>query len=285
MRMNLTAWKLFAVTALLGSAAAACLAADNTRTIYLHAHRGEPSMAPENTVESLKLAFELGSRMVETDFWLSKDGTMVCLHGRREAKKLWGIDKSPSELTLEEIKKSELKDPSKYAEKYAKCKIPDIDDVFAAIPAGKLVELEIKGYGESFARNVDEARKRAGMSVKQFVITSFNTSYIKDFKSKYPEYRTAYIPSMKKGDKRKAKDIIVKAKEAGASEVAIGNYRNIDRDFVKQIQQSGLEVGVWQVENLDDLAYASFLGVNRICSNYACKLRKQYRAIKNLDMQ
>ena len=148
-----------------------------------------------------------------------------------------------------------------------------------------LKEFSEKGYGESFARNVDEARKRAGMSVKQFVITSFNTSYIKDFKSKYPEYRTAYITSMKKGDKRKAKDIIVKAKEAGASEVAIGNYRNIDRDFVKQIQQSGLEVGVWQVENLDDLAYASFLGVNRICSNYACKLRKQYRAIKNLDMQ
>lgn len=255
------------------------------QTIYLHAHRGESQMAPQNTVESIKLAYDLGSRMIETDVWITKDGTMVIMHGRRELREEWGIDKEPSELTLDEIKNSKLAHPEKFDKKYANCKIPTLDDLFAALPKDKWAEIEIKGYGKGFADKLDAARKRAGLDVDKLIITSFDLSVIKDFKKKYPQYETLYIIGINKKGEISPDEVISRAKDAGASQVAIGGYRNIDREFVKKIQDAGLKVGVWQVENLEDLAMACELGANRICSNYAYKLRKSYNNIKKLNME
>ena len=80
-------------------------------TIYMHAHRGESSLAPENTVESIKLAFELGARMIETDFIMTKSGTIICVHNRKELLSVWGIDKDPADLTDEEIANARLAHP------------------------------------------------------------------------------------------------------------------------------------------------------------------------------
>lgn len=254
-------------------------------TIYLHAHRGEPHLAPQNTVDGIRLAYDLGARMVEIDVWLTKDGSMVVIHGSRELKELWGISKKPSELTIGEIKASKLVNPEKFAKKYANCRIPTLDEIFSAIPKDKFAEIEIKGYGAEFADKLEDARKRAGLDSKNLIITSFDINSIKDFKSKYPNYETLYIISIKRRGEISPEELISRAKNAGASQVAIGGYRNIDREFVKKIQDSGLKVGIWQVENLEDLSVACELGVDRICSNRAHKLRESYEKIKNLTME
>ncbi len=87
------------------------------------------------------------------------------------------------------------------------------------------------------------------------------------------------------GKFRTAEDIIAKAREAGASEVALGFYKKIDRAYVKKIQDAGFKVGAFQVQNLDDLAIAARLGVNRVCSDLAYKLRENYKTIKALDFK
>lgn len=265
----------------------ACNSADvcEQHTIYMHAHRGEPYLAPQNTAESIKLAFELGARMIETDFSITKNGTMFCMHGPRELKNLWGIEKPIDDITEADIKSSRLIRPQDFDAKYANCKIPTIDEVFASIPKDKYMELEIKKYGESFADKVEAARKKAGLDYNNIIVTSFNPEWIKDFKSKYPQYETLYILVYPFKGERSAEDVIQKAKEAGASQVAIGNYRKIDRAYVKKIQDAGLKVGIWQVQNLDDLAYAAKIGVNRVCSDYASRLRGQYRAVKSLNFE
>ena len=82
-----------------------------------------------------------------------------------------------------------------------------------------------------------------------------------------------------------AESLIAKAKDLGVEQVALGGYRNVDREFVKKLQDAGFVVGIWQVENLDDLAYAAKLKVDRICSNFASKLRDEYNTIKNLELK
>ncbi len=271
-------------------AAAACAvlfsaSAFAAQTIYIHAHRGEPHLAPQNTPESIALAFDLGARMIETDFHITKDGTMVCMHGRPELKRLWGIDKEPKDLTIGEIRESRLAQPEKFDKRYANCKIPTIDDIFAVIPKDKSFELEIKTYGDGFADKVEAARKKAGLGYKNILITSFSPAVIKDFKEKYPQYETLLIVSCPKKGKLPAKELIKKAKDAGASQVAIGNYKKLDRTYIKEIQDAGLMVGLWQVENLNDLAIAAKLGADRVCSNYCAKLRADYKRIKELNME
>ncbi|MFX3623154.1 MAG: glycerophosphodiester phosphodiesterase family protein [Ectobacillus sp.] len=44
------------------------------------AHRGVPSLAPENTMSSYRKAYELGADMIETDVQITKDGKLVIMH-------------------------------------------------------------------------------------------------------------------------------------------------------------------------------------------------------------
>ena len=86
-------------------------------------------------------------------------------------------------------------------------------------------------------------------------------------------------------EKHSPESIISTAKRAGVSQVALGNYRKIDRDFVRKIQDAGFKVGEWQVQNLDDLAYAAKIGANRVCSDHAYRLRRDFKRLKTLDFK
>ena len=47
---------------------------------WIVAHRGALHDAPENTLASVRLAVEQGADGVETDYYLSSDGKLVCIH-------------------------------------------------------------------------------------------------------------------------------------------------------------------------------------------------------------
>lgn len=252
--------------------------------IRVHSHRGETDFAPQNTVEAIKLAYDMGSEMIETDFWLTKEGTFVCVHTQKELKQFWGIDKSPELLTNEEIKNARLVNPSAYDKKYANCKLPTLKDVLAVIPKNRRFELEIKHYGKDFADKVEAARIEAGLDYWNILITCFDPAVIRDFKQKYPKYKTQLIISYNpKTDT--INNLVRRAKHAEASEIAIGNYRKIDAAYVKRLHDEDFKVGFWQVENLDDLAYAAKMGADRVCSNHAYRLRENFKLIKSLDFK
>ena len=280
------------LTLLVVSLVASCSQQAQEQKIRIHSHRGETDFAPQNTVESIKLAFDMGAEMIETDFTLTKDGQMVCIHGKNELKRYWNIDKNPQDLTANDIKnaKNTLKkrwgSKDFYDKKYANVKLPTIDEVFAVIPKDKRFELEIKGYGKDFADKVEQARIKAGLGYWNIMITSFNADAIKDFKQKYPKYETLFILHM--SDKKNnwtLEKIIATAKDAKADQIAIGGYRMIDKNFISAIKKAGFKVGVWQVQNLDDLAFATKLGVDRVCSDHAYELRQNYKLIKKLNFK
>ena len=108
-----------------------------------------------------------------------------------------------------------------------------LDDILAVIPKDKKFELEVKWYGKGFADKVDAAREKAGLKRENILITSFSADVVKDFKSKYPDYETMLIISYNP-EKHSPESIISTAKRAGVSQVALGNYRKIDRGICPQ---------------------------------------------------
>ncbi len=72
------------------------------------AHRGGIEKYPENTVAAIAYAVSLGVDIVEIDVRSTKEGELVLLHDPN-FKRIAGIDVSPSQLTLEEIKRIEIK--------------------------------------------------------------------------------------------------------------------------------------------------------------------------------
>src|SRR5687768_9550612 len=69
---------------------------------HIIAHRGASHDAPENTLAAFKLAIEQGADGFEADFYLAKDGRVVCLHDpdtkRVAGKKLLVREASFAEL-------------------------------------------------------------------------------------------------------------------------------------------------------------------------------------------
>src|SRR2546422_6416297 len=52
----------------------------------LVAHRGASHAAPENTLPAFRLAFDEGADFIEGDYWLTRDGHIVCLHDEDTAR-------------------------------------------------------------------------------------------------------------------------------------------------------------------------------------------------------
>jgi glycerophosphoryl diester phosphodiesterase len=73
----------------------------------LVAHRGSSKGAPENTLAAFDLAWRENADAVEGDFYLTKDGAVICLHDGT-FKRTAGVNKRPIDLTLKEIKKLDV---------------------------------------------------------------------------------------------------------------------------------------------------------------------------------
>lgn len=75
---------------------------ESMRTVSVVGHRGDPYRVRENTLPSLRSAFERGADAVEIDVRLTRDGVPVLLHDD-SLKRLWGHDRPLAKLTRAEV--------------------------------------------------------------------------------------------------------------------------------------------------------------------------------------
>src|SRR6478752_5983209 len=128
------------VTALALSAALPATADD--RPVEIVGHRGASYDAPENTVASVKLAWEQKADAAEFDVYRTKDGKIVVIHDKDTKRTAGGVNKVVAESTLAELR---ALDVGKWkGEKYAGERIPTLAEVLATVPAGKKVFIEVK---------------------------------------------------------------------------------------------------------------------------------------------
>ncbi|MEU6822198.1 glycerophosphodiester phosphodiesterase [Streptomyces atriruber] len=71
-------------------------------TVTAVAHRGDPYRVRENTIPSLRSAFERGADAVEIDVRLSSDGVPVLLHDPT-LERLWGYDRPLAAVSSAEV--------------------------------------------------------------------------------------------------------------------------------------------------------------------------------------
>lgn len=135
-------------------------------------HRGACGYLPENTMESLELAFELGADAIEFDVVMTKDGHPVICHDR-DLSRVTNISEKAflssnvDELNLEDIKQLRAVEryPEGRAESHAhsgEFKIPTLAEVFANPNFdGRHLIVELK-YGEEFLKSgLDVAKATA----------------------------------------------------------------------------------------------------------------------------
>ena len=162
------------------------------------AHRGSSSGAPENTMAALEKAVEEMADRAEIDVQETADGVMVLCHDT-SLKRVAGVNKKVSDLTLEQIKKLDV--GRWFSSEYQGEQIPTLEEVMEYAKGKIDLNIEIKNLGNSsgLPEKVIELVEKHEMQ-EQCVITSTNRFYLKRVKAVNPEIRTGYIISAAYGN-------------------------------------------------------------------------------------
>ncbi|MBM7570147.1 glycerophosphodiester phosphodiesterase family protein [Aquibacillus albus] len=211
------------------------------------AHRGVPSLAPENTMAGYDLAYELGADMIETDLQRTKDGHLVIMHDYTVDRTTNGTG-AVSSLTLEEIR--QLDAGIKFGPEFEGEKVPTFREILQAYK-GKdvvlLVELKATGIEEQVIEEIEQE----GMT-NQVLIQSFNLSSVVKSHELKPEIGVGYlfssgVPSTTEGKLKNAQQMLNYASTVNAT--LNSSYGSLSKEFITYMRQRGMTSLHWTFRN------------------------------------
>ena len=233
------------------------------------AHRGMWGKSiPQNTVESIRLAYESGATWVETDFHHTKAGQMICLHDEKELEAQTRCKKKVADLTPEDLATLNLGTVAGLEKEF---RIPLLDQVLALVPPNGVLQAEIKGYTPQYADLFDAAVRKAGLSEKNIVVSSFHYGALKDFHKRYPKYRTVWLVFLSPKQTFAEGRWIERCKEAGFDVLCPGcvsSFRGMTPADADAVRAAGLEFRLFGVNSRKELERAKELGATGFTCNF-----------------
>lgn len=146
-------------------------------------HRGARAYAPMNTLPAFALAMEQGADGVELDVWRTVDGHAVVIHDETVDATTDGHGQVQM-MTLTELKA--LDAGGWFDPRYAGVTIPTLDEVFAALPASAIINVEIK-KSDNLAAETDGVEAlvadciRRHRAEERVIVSSFNPHALRHF--------------------------------------------------------------------------------------------------------
>jgi glycerophosphoryl diester phosphodiesterase len=239
-------------------------------------HRGASFDAPENTLASMALAYRQDADAVEGDFYLTRDQKIVCVHDE-DMKRVAGVDAKVAESTFAALRALDVgrwKDS-----KFAGLRPPSLDEMLAAIPAGKKLLIEIK-CGPEIVPVLKERLVAAETSSESVVVISFRDDVIRASKQALPRVPAYWLVKFEQETPespwRPTIDrVLSTAKRCDADGVSFSdNPAMLDADAVAHCREAGLSVHAWTVDDPTAARRLADLGVDSITTNRPALLRK-----------
>jgi glycerophosphoryl diester phosphodiesterase len=198
------------------------------------AHRGAKTLAPENTLASQKLAYDLGADSVECDVRLTRDGQLVNLHDPdvRFTTNGSGLVNS---LTASQIR--QLDAGSWFSPAFAGEKIPFIsENLQTAAAYNRKVVLDIKLEGIS--TRIRDAVDAANLPDSQVMFLTWSLPMTRQFRTAFPGSIIMIVTSKQPGDMN-LQDFS-SLKSAGASHIFFNSSWQISREQILRCHANGL---------------------------------------------
>jgi glycerophosphoryl diester phosphodiesterase len=239
------------------------------------AHRGASGNAPENTMAAFKKALHIGVDMIELDIHLSKDGKIVVIHDELLDRTTNGTGLI-KDLNYEDIAKYDA--GSWFGKEYSNEKVPLLEEVLTLIDGKTTVLIELK-RAKQFVYNGIEEKLVALINEHQAqswcILQSFERTYIEKLHQLAPqlEYHLLIVSDLD--------PLPVYADNYFSFHTFLEQpfYKAINpanefltKGKVEAIQQQGLRVFTYTVNEEDKMKKIINMGVNGIISNVPDRL-------------
>ena len=277
---------------------------DMTDYVEVQAHRGGAGLMPENTIEAMKHALDMGVNTLELDLQISQDGQIVVSHDpyfhHRYAIRPDGshISKNdPKEyiytMPYSEVVKYDVGSrpsevwPEKACVKTVKPLASDLIDFVenyvtekGLSPVRYNIEIKSKdadGEGKNwptYDRFVSECCKflHSKHLGDRLVVQSFDVRALNYMNEKYPEFILSYLVDAKAGEFEAFME-----KLEFTPQWLSPHFSITDETLVQKCREKGMKIVPWTVDKPEDIRRILDLKVDAIISNYPDRVLQQTR--------
>jgi len=257
------------------------IAGCSTTQVEYIAHRGASGLAPENTVSSALLAWQLGADAVEIDVYLSADNRVVVIHDA-DTKRVSGVDLKVDQTdarTLRTLDVGAWKD-----EKYTGEKVPFLEEIVETLPEGKRLFIEIK-CGKEIIPHLEKIVNSSGKR-RQITIISFHFDVLTNSKKQIPDIPAYWLIGTQRDDQTKEflphdPEWITKAKENNIDGLNV-HYAGVDEAFMKAIRAAKQDLYVWTINDPVQAKRLIDLGIKGITTDRPSWLRLQLESSEKM---
>lgn len=240
------------------------------------AHRGASFYAPENTMASVRLAWEQGADAVEVDVHLSKDGHAVVIHDDNTLRTA-GVDKMVKEQTLSELK---TLDAGRWkGTRWHDEHIPTLKEVIENIPDNKKIFIEVKG-GPACLPVIRKVIDSCEILLRQVTIMDFDIDTMIMAKKQCPGFNILWLveyenPLTKNTAESLFEEILDKAAAARVDGINLQATNLIDAVFIDKARETDLDCFVWTVNDPDLSRYFKRIGLSGVTTDRPAWIRSQ----------
>jgi glycerophosphoryl diester phosphodiesterase len=228
--------------------------------VLVYGHRGAKAYAPMNTLPAFTLAADQGAHGIELDVHRSKDGHPVIVHDFTVDATSNGSGRV-TEMTLAELKA--LDAGAWFGEAFAGTPIATLDEVFEAVGARLLINVEIKSESvetDGVEEVVAACIARHNMA-HRVIVSSFNPLTLQRFRAVMPDVPIAYLDWQGSTAEMRA------AAAEARYEAYHPEHRMIDAAMVEAERAAGRFINTWTVNDGARAAELVALGVRGIITD------------------
>lgn len=218
-----------------------------TAAPFIVAHRGASHDAPENTLPAFKLAWQQGADAIEGDFYLTRDGKIICIHDADTAR-VTGRKLVVKETTLEELRT--LDAGTWFGAQWKDTRLPTFAEVAATVPTDRKFYVEVK-CGLEIVPVLLREIAASGLKARQIVVISFNSAVIAELKKQKPEVKAFWLSSFAKQSplQPSVEQVLVTLREIHADGFSSSADKRLDAAYIRTIRDVGFEYHCWTVDD------------------------------------
>lgn len=230
------------------------------------AHRGFSGIAPENTLAAFQKAIDAKIEYFELDVHKTKDDSVVVIHD-------YSVDRTSSnnikgevaKMTYEALSQVKVGYSSKFGDEFKDVKIPTLREALL-LAKGKIkvcLEIKVNGAEEEVMQVLEELEMK-----EEVIIFSFLYPTLTKIRQLDEDIEILYLVGSAD------ETTIGRAKAINAQAIGVGGGKVLTREYIAKVQQSGLEIWRWTVDDEATIKHLIDIGVDGIISNYPDRVLK-----------
>jgi glycerophosphoryl diester phosphodiesterase len=221
------------------------------------AHRGFKGVAPENTLLAFQKALEIGVDGIELDVHLSLDGHIMVIHDDTVDRTTNGKG-FVNKLSLLELKSYQIQENQT---------IPTLQEVFELVNKKCIINIELKGKGtaEPVLNLIEKYVNEYQWNYNHFLVSSFDWNALQQLRllnDKIP------IGVLTQTDL----DLAFSFAKFMKAETIHPYYHLLTKENTLKMQEKGLQVFPWTINEIEDIQKIKLLNVNGIISDFPDRL-------------